>query len=278
MHCLPVTEFSQVAEARRFTTQLACGLGFTETDSARVALVVTEAATNLVEHATGGQLLVQSLPDVGGLELLALDTGPGIRYVAQSLRDGYSTAGSLGTGLGAITRLATFWDIYSILGVGTALLMGMMPSSPPLLTPVNLDVGVVCIPKAGESVCGDASTVIQQPGCSLILLHRHGVGPSRGSSTGGPVRYPDLARRHQSDAEEALSPPRCSGDRKASGPAYGHTGAAASTKSARGSAVPESGTLIHARGAAPEAGGAAATQPRAGGHQPWSGGAVRRTR
>ena len=202
MHCLPVTEFSQVAEARRFTAQLGCGLGFTETDSARVALLVTEAATNLVKHATGGQLLVQSLPDVGGLELLALDTGPGIRYVAQSLRDGYSTAGSLGTGLGAITRLATFWDIYSVLGVGTALLMGIMPSSPPLLAPVNLDVGVVCIPKAGESVCGDASTVIQQPGCSLVLLADGlGHGPEAAQAAQTAVR---LAHEHSTEPLEGL--------------------------------------------------------------------------
>ena len=70
-----------------------------------LALVVTEAATNLVKHAQAGQLLLRTLDEAEGpgVELLTLDTGPGMANVGQCLQDGYSTAGSPGTGLGAIT-------------------------------------------------------------------------------------------------------------------------------------------------------------------------------
>ena len=170
MHRVPIVEISQVAEARRLATQLAHELDFAATDTARVALVVTEAATNLVKHATGGQLLMQALSDVHGVELLALDTGPGIRHMEQCLQDGYSTADSLGTGLGAITRLATLWDIYSVVGMGTALLMHILPSSSVTRASGHLDIGAVCLPKAGEVVCGDAWTAVQQIDRSLILV------------------------------------------------------------------------------------------------------------
>ena len=36
-----------------------------------------------------------------------------MRDVAQNLEDGFSTAGSPGTGLGAIVRLADDFDLYS---------------------------------------------------------------------------------------------------------------------------------------------------------------------
>ena len=48
-----VEESSQVGEARRAATVLAASLGFDDTAQGRVALVVTEAATNLVKHAGG---------------------------------------------------------------------------------------------------------------------------------------------------------------------------------------------------------------------------------
>src|SRR5690349_18158883 len=99
-----VSETSQVGEARRKTIDLAKGLGFDEAGTEKAAIVITEMATNLVKHAGGGSLLVQVVKQDGiyGLELLALDKGRGMANVAECLRDGYSTSGSQGQGLGAI--------------------------------------------------------------------------------------------------------------------------------------------------------------------------------
>ena len=69
---------------------------------------VTEAGSNIVKHAGRGQIVLRVLEHEGvvGLEMLALDKGPGMTNVSTSLRDGVSTAGSSGNGLGALTRLS----------------------------------------------------------------------------------------------------------------------------------------------------------------------------
>jgi len=97
-----VTEPSQVGEARRAAVALANLLGFDETEIAKVALVVTETASNLVKHAAGGIVLLTPIESGGvvGVEVLALDRGPGVADLAACLRDGFSTAGTPGTGLG----------------------------------------------------------------------------------------------------------------------------------------------------------------------------------
>src|SRR5215510_7365034 len=124
MISVPIVEMNQVAQARRIATELARNLGFTETEEGKVALVATEVATNLVKHAADGQLLLDGFTEAGinNIELLTLDKGPGMTNVSQCTRDGYSTTGSPGTGLGAILRTSSLSDIYSLPGVGTAVL------------------------------------------------------------------------------------------------------------------------------------------------------------
>src|SRR5215210_5456260 len=97
-----VTEQSQPPAARRVAVELAQKVGLDESAVASVALVVTELATNLVKHAKQGQLLIRPLGAEGneGVEVLSLDKGPGIPDVGRALADGFSTAGSPGTGLG----------------------------------------------------------------------------------------------------------------------------------------------------------------------------------
>ena len=93
---------------------------------------------NLMKHAGGGELLVQSIDSpASGIELLALDKGPGMADVAVCLRDGYSTGGSPGTGLGAIERLSQSFDIYSQPGRGTVVFARLSPrqSARPRVTP-----------------------------------------------------------------------------------------------------------------------------------------------
>ena len=98
--------------------------GFDETRVGQLAIVVTELATNIVKHAQHGEILVAEC-DRGaarGVEVLALDKGRGMRDVGQSMRDGHSTAGSLGQGLGAVRRMADAFDVFSQPAKGTAAL------------------------------------------------------------------------------------------------------------------------------------------------------------
>jgi anti-sigma regulatory factor (Ser/Thr protein kinase) len=145
-------DVSQVGEARRLAQGLCRTAGLDDALAGRVAIVVTEAATNVVRHGRGGELVIRLLEagDARGVEILALDRGPGIADVGRALQDGHSTGGTPGTGLGAIRRLSTVFDLYTAAGRGTGVLSQVWTAPPPL--PVH---GVVCLPKPGESSCGD---------------------------------------------------------------------------------------------------------------------------
>jgi anti-sigma regulatory factor (Ser/Thr protein kinase) len=169
---LAVTEASQTGEARRQVARLAATLGFDDTEAGKVAIVVTEVASNLVKHARGGHLLVRPLGDKSdpGLEILALDSGPGIANVGASLRDGYSTTSTPGTGLGAVMRLAGQFDIHSQSGRGTAVLARLWAHEPKESRPRKLEIGGICVQYPGETHYGDAWAMCQDGPRSLILI------------------------------------------------------------------------------------------------------------
>ncbi len=156
---LKVEDGSHVGEARRRAASLCRDLGFDDTRAGQVALVVTELATNLVKHTAGagGDLVLRPIDEAEatGIDILSLDRGPGIAHIGESLRDGRSTAGSAGTGLGAVRRLSSVFDIWSSPGRGAAVLSRIWRNSPPGVPP-SLDVGAVCLPVSGEQACGDA--------------------------------------------------------------------------------------------------------------------------
>ena len=176
-----IEDRSQVGEARRQAAELARSLGFNDTQAGKVALAVTEAASNIIKHAGSGKVLLAPLmhetgggPASVGLEMLALDRGPGIANVNASLRDGYSTAGSMGAGLGALARLSPSFEVYSQPGRGTALRLEIWGSS---FTPAadDLELGAVCLPKKGEEVTGDG-WLMRASGESRAVLVIDGLG------------------------------------------------------------------------------------------------------
>ena len=170
---LPISESSQAGEARRTAIAFASRLGFNETERGKVGLVVTEVANNLVQHAQDGVLLLQALEENGiaGIEILALDKGPGIDNLTECLRDGFSTGGTPGNGLGAISRLSAFFDISSIPRVGTAILCHLWASPLPVNPSQNhLNLGAVCLPKTGEEISGDSWASAQIDNRSLLLV------------------------------------------------------------------------------------------------------------
>lgn len=176
-----VAEPSQVSDARRSGVALAAALDFDETSAGRVALVITEAGTNLVKHAGGGDVVLRGGGRAPGawVELLALDRGPGMPNVARCLEDGFSTSGSPGTGLGAVKRLASTFDVYSRPGLGTALLARVNGSTGRPPRPRTLEVEGLCIAKPGEEVCGDAfAEDPRADGTSLIVVDGLGHGAS----------------------------------------------------------------------------------------------------
>lgn len=192
---MPILEASQVGEARRTVSLLAESAGLNETDQGKAAVIVAEAANNLVKHTggLGGEVVLQvhepwpGENDVLCLDILALDNGPGMMNVPACLRDGYSTAGTPGTGLGAMRRLSDTFDVFSAPGAGTALLARLGPSPAPQ---GGLALGAVCVPLTGETVCGDAWAVHDDVPFSRRILVADGLGhgPSAAQASGEAVR------------------------------------------------------------------------------------------
>jgi anti-sigma regulatory factor (Ser/Thr protein kinase) len=176
-----INEPSHVAQVRRFTTELAEDAGFNESQAGGVALVTIELATNLLKHASRGEIVVRPIVDrgIGGVELLALDKGSGIANLAESLRDGYSTAGSAGTGLGAIARLAAEFDIQTQPGKGTAVMARLWRGKLANDSEDHVAIGAICKPMHGETRCGDGwSCEFLADRCILVLVDGlgHGIG------------------------------------------------------------------------------------------------------
>lgn len=155
-----IAEASQIAFARRSIGELARGLGFDETVAGQLAIVVTECGTNLLKHAGSGELLVRPLLDGSqrcGIEMLCIDRGPGIQDLYRSFEDGYTTAGSPGNGMGAIRRLSSELDVWSVPGQGTVMRVVCWSSAGAVsANGAGVTYGVVNLPLQTETVSGDA--------------------------------------------------------------------------------------------------------------------------
>jgi len=174
---VPVSDLTAASEARRLARMVATDAGLSATDAERAAIVATEAGTNLVKHAHGGEMVVRS--GAGVVDILAIDRGRGMSNLAQCLRDGYTTAGTQGNGLGAIVRQSTFFDAYSLPGSGTVILSRIAAASRAVSTP---DTGALMpdglsLRKKGQSSCGDHwSAVVTGSSASVMVADGLGHG------------------------------------------------------------------------------------------------------
>ena len=153
MRWLRVEDASAIAACRSAGVALAARLRFPAPRVDEIALAVTEAASNLHKHARQGSLLVRIGRDADppGIEVITVDAGPGLRDAGAALRDGHSTAGTLGIGLGAIQRLSDFYDLYSVPGHGTVLVARFWPAR----RQVTFRCAGLTRPMTGEAECGD---------------------------------------------------------------------------------------------------------------------------
>jgi anti-sigma regulatory factor (Ser/Thr protein kinase) len=180
----PISHTAHADAARRAIVHLARRLTTDESLLGRIGVVVQEMARNLVIHASGGELLYYQ--DDSRLELLAVDRGPGMADVARCLADSYSSKGTMGAGLGAISRLSDRFDIYSQPERGTVVLaqFHLQPSTGPLIS------AGVSLPYPGEELCGDAWAV---SGNRLLVCDGLGHGYAANEAS---RKARDLFREH----------------------------------------------------------------------------------
>jgi anti-sigma regulatory factor (Ser/Thr protein kinase) len=176
-----VTDGSTVGECRRAAQALAEGYGFDDLSIGRISIIATEIATNILRHAGTGRVLIQMLDDSvePELEILGIDRGPGMTNIDNCMRDGFSTGGTAGTGLGAVARLSMIFDVFSAPGQGTVLLSRSTrtraESRMGQTTKATLELGAISVAVAGEIECGD-SWRIADGGAAVGMLVADGLG------------------------------------------------------------------------------------------------------
>ncbi len=156
---LRVEDPSAAAGCRAAAAALAGRLEFPAARGDQLMLAVTEAASNLHKHARQGSMLLRitRVGDTPGIEMVAIDAGPGLHDTGAAMRDGHSTRGTLGIGLGTIRRLADFCDLYSVPGHGTVLVARFWPEP---RSDTDSCAGLVR-PIGGETECGDFFAVVE---------------------------------------------------------------------------------------------------------------------
>jgi anti-sigma regulatory factor (Ser/Thr protein kinase) len=163
-----VEERGSTGAVRRAATALGDQLGLAEDRLAALNIAVAELASNLVKHASAGVMLLRPVRADGqaGVEAIAVDSGPGMVDLRLSAVDGHSTSGTLGIGLGAIARQASWYDAHSVPRRGTVLAIQVWPKRPP--EPSRMSG--LTRPMTGEVVSGDGFAVRLSDGRPQVLM------------------------------------------------------------------------------------------------------------
>ena len=169
---------ADVGAARRRFAALAVTAGLDESRSNDAAMIASELASNVIKHARHGGILFGCVREGGvkGVSIVAWDRGGGMDLDA-CMRDGMSTSGTAGNGLGAITRLASRWDAHTRGGV--VLAAYVFPKGAPK---PKLDVAGVAEPYPGLHVCGEAWSH-REHGERSTLMVCDGLGHGEGAQT-----------------------------------------------------------------------------------------------
>ncbi|GLU31226.1 anti-sigma regulatory factor [Trinickia caryophylli] len=122
---VPIEHEEDVVIARQKGRELAAETGFSNTDRTIIALAISEIARNIVSYARRGEITLRRVEEGMrvGVEIVAEDEGPGIPDIELAMRDGYSTARSLGVGLPGTKRIMDEFELTSTVGKGTTVRM-----------------------------------------------------------------------------------------------------------------------------------------------------------
>jgi anti-sigma regulatory factor (Ser/Thr protein kinase) len=178
--CMAVEHEADIGAVRRRFATLAAAAGLDESRTSDAALIATELATNVRRHAGHGGALLGTTAGPGprGVAIAAWDRGPGMDVEA-CLRDGMSTAGTAGNGLGAVRRLASRWDAYAPRGRGTVVVAQVFAARQ--VPRPRIELGAVRLPYPGLAVSGDAWDV-HVAGDAATLIVCDGLGHGDGAA------------------------------------------------------------------------------------------------
>jgi serine/threonine-protein kinase RsbT len=116
-----VRSASEVVSVRHLARKWAVEIGLSLVEQTKIVTAASELARNMIDYGGGGMMTAEVM-DEGtrkGLRLTFEDHGPGIPDLAAALRDGFTTGGGMGLGLGGAKRLSNEFEVKSAPGEGT---------------------------------------------------------------------------------------------------------------------------------------------------------------
>ncbi|MFZ0630503.1 MAG: SpoIIE family protein phosphatase [Acidobacteriaceae bacterium] len=198
---IPITDESSIGEARRKSLLIAQRLGFDATRSGELTLLATESSRNVLVHGGGGQVVISAMESEGHrvAQIIAMDQGTGIANIAQAMTDGYSTAGTMGGGLGAMKRIATTLEVFTGRN-GTIVLLELGTAT----RPHSLRIAGLAVPFPGERFCGDA-WAFHQTRDRMVILLTDGLGHGREAAEAAQEAIAAFRKRQDLAPAEILS-------------------------------------------------------------------------
>lgn len=118
---LEIGASEDIVRMRSAVRQAAVNQGLSLVDQTKLITAASELARNILDYGGGGEVEIELLKNGArsGVKLVFTDRGPGIPDVEMALKDGYTTGGGLGLGLGGSKRLSSEFEIQSSVGNGT---------------------------------------------------------------------------------------------------------------------------------------------------------------
>jgi anti-sigma regulatory factor (Ser/Thr protein kinase) len=155
--------------------------GFISARLNEINIILAELTSNLQKYSTGGAEILTTISGTDEnsfLEIICMDNGPGIANLSKVLEDGYSSSSTIGHGLGSIKRLSDEFDIFSLQGWGTILLVRVYKTKNRIAQKSKIKFGALVVPKQGEKVSGDGSYIIyNKKGFKVLVADGLGHGP-----------------------------------------------------------------------------------------------------
>jgi serine/threonine-protein kinase RsbT len=118
---LAISTSEDIVRMRRLVREHAIAQGFSLVDQTKIITAASELARNILNYAGSGEMAIELVANGSkkGLKLVFSDKGPGIADIELAMKDGYTTGGGMGLGLGGSKRLASEFSIDSQVGAGT---------------------------------------------------------------------------------------------------------------------------------------------------------------
>jgi len=175
-----VTGQADVEALCRAGRALSLSLGSSLDRTEELVLIISELGTNLVRHAQHGEMRLGHEQTADGTHIIvsATDRGPGMSSIAEALRDGFSTSGGLGRGLGLVQRLSDRFEVTSSPDgsqfVAVQAELGHRP----------VRFAAAARPYPGEAVSGDAWSIQWQgASCRIAVIDGAGHGPAAAAAS-----------------------------------------------------------------------------------------------